>query len=87
MTSHTKHPARGLRPRGDLDEPGVGGRARGEGLATALSAEADERLRRIREEAYYRAERRNFVPGQEMDDWLAAERALGEPTRGSGRDG
>jgi hypothetical protein len=27
----------------------------------------------IAEAAYYRAERRGFVPGQEVDDWLAAE--------------
>ena len=27
----------------------------------------------IAEAAYYRAERRGFAPGQEMDDWLAAE--------------
>lgn len=78
MANHSKQPAGNPRRRGDLEEPGVGGRKRGEGLATALSAESDERLRRIREEAYYRAERRNFVPGHEMDDWLAAERDLGD---------
>lgn len=26
--------------------------------------------------AYYRAERRGFVPGGEMEDWLAAEQEL-----------
>ena len=26
--------------------------------------------------AYYRAERRGFAPGAEMDDWLAAEQDL-----------
>jgi hypothetical protein len=65
------------RRRGDLEEPGVGGRRRGEGLATALSAEADERLRRIQEAAYYKSERRAFAPGHELDDWLAAEREIG----------
>lgn len=65
------------RRRGDLEEPGVGGRRRGEGLATALPAEADERLRRIQEAAYYKSERRAFVPGHELDDWLAAEREIG----------
>ena len=63
--------------RGHLEEPGVGGRDRGEGLATALSAEADERLRRIQEAAYFKAQRRAFAPGHEMDDWLAAEREIG----------
>jgi len=27
-------------------------------------------------DAYYRAEKRGFVPGCELDDWLAAERAV-----------
>ena len=26
--------------------------------------------------AYYRAEQRGFAPGQELEDWLAAERQL-----------
>ena len=37
-----------------------------------------EQLRRIEEAAYYRAERRGFCPGCEMEDWLAAEREVGE---------
>jgi len=32
-----------------------------------------ERHRCISEAAYYRAERRGFTPGCELDDWLAAE--------------
>jgi hypothetical protein len=32
-----------------------------------------ERHRRIAERAYRRAERRGFAPGQELNDWLAAE--------------
>jgi hypothetical protein len=31
---------------------------------------------RIEQEAYYRAERRGFAPGHELEDWLAAEREL-----------
>jgi hypothetical protein len=27
----------------------------------------------ISEAAYYRAQRRGFAPGRELDDWLAAE--------------
>jgi hypothetical protein len=34
---------------------------------------ATDRLDRIAAAAYYRAERRGFVPGQELDDWLDAE--------------
>ncbi|MFZ5508608.1 MAG: DUF2934 domain-containing protein [Pseudomonadota bacterium] len=33
----------------------------------------EERLRYIAEAAYYRAEKRGFVPGSELDDWLEAE--------------
>lgn len=32
--------------------------------------------RMIEEAAYYKAERRGFAPGQEMDDWLEAEREI-----------
>ncbi|MGH8177734.1 MAG: DUF2934 domain-containing protein [Steroidobacter sp.] len=31
---------------------------------------------RIAEAAYWRAERRGFTPGQELDDWLEAERQV-----------
>jgi hypothetical protein len=31
---------------------------------------------RIREAAYFNAERRGFAPGCELEDWLAAEAAL-----------
>ena len=33
----------------------------------------DERLAMIAESAYYRAERRGFIPGCDLEDWLAAE--------------
>jgi DUF2934 family protein len=33
-----------------------------------------ERL--IAEAAYYRSERRGFAPGQEVDDWLEAEKEV-----------
>ena len=38
---------------------------------TTLAGEDGQRL--IAEAAYFRAERRGFVPGQELEDWLAAE--------------
>lgn len=34
---------------------------------------AAERRRLIETEAYLRAERRNFAPGHELEDWVAAE--------------
>ena len=35
--------------------------------------EPDRRHALICEAAYFRAERRGFCPGRELDDWLAAE--------------
>jgi hypothetical protein len=35
-----------------------------------------ERHALIAEAAYYRAKHRGFVPGHEMEDWLAAEREV-----------
>ena len=33
-------------------------------------------LKQIAEAAYYRAEKRGFEPGQEMDDWFVAEQEI-----------
>ena len=35
-----------------------------------------DRAARIAEAAYWRAERRGFAPGHELDDWLHAEREV-----------
>jgi|HubBroStandDraft_1064217.scaffolds.fasta_scaffold503344_1 hypothetical protein len=48
-----------------------------DGAYARLLADADRRAA-IRLHAYYRAERRGFVPGHELDDWLAAERQMAE---------
>lgn len=39
----------------------------------------------IAEAAYYRAERRGFAPGHEVEDWLQAEAELTPPTGQRGR--
>jgi len=36
----------------------------------------DERIAMIAENAYYRAQSRGFMPGYEVEDWLAAEREI-----------
>lgn len=41
--------------------------------AARRPAEPAERDRMIAVAAYYRAERRGFEPGHELEDWLAAE--------------
>ena len=44
----------------------------------------DESLRRamIAEAAYYRAERRGFLPGFELEDWLASENEINAKIEG-----
>jgi hypothetical protein len=48
----------------------------GDKLAAGLTPAIDRRLM-IEHEAYLRAERRGFEPGHELEDWLAAEHAIG----------
>jgi hypothetical protein len=44
---------------------------------TAIHVLGEEELKRmIATAAYYLAERRNFEPGHELDDWLEAERQI-----------
>jgi hypothetical protein len=38
--------------------------------------DADRRNAMISDAAYFRSERRGFCPGQELDDWLTAEREI-----------
>lgn len=40
---------------------------------------SDDRQQRIAEAAYWRAERRGFKPGHELEDWLDAEREIDAP--------
>jgi len=42
----------------------------------AAQASADQRAAMIAEAAYFAAERRNFEPGNEVSDWLAAEQQV-----------
>jgi len=41
----------------------------------------EERQRKIEEAAYFKAEKRGFVPGFELDDWLEAEREVDDAER------
>ena len=40
------------------------------------SSEAPQRHALIAESAFFIAQKRGFAPGQELDDWLAAEREV-----------
>lgn len=48
-------------------------RAKPAPTARRLQVTAEARRTMIAEAAYLRAERRGFAPGQETEDWLAAE--------------
>jgi len=39
---------------------------------------AEQRLEMIREAAYFKAEQRNFAPGNDEQDWADAEREIDE---------
>lgn len=55
-------PARTRRPKSSATPAGSAG------------IDADMRRARIAIAAYYKAERRDFAPGREVEDWLEAER-------------
>jgi hypothetical protein len=41
----------------------------------------EQRRRMIREAAYFKAEKRGFAPGHELDDWLEAEEEIDNKLR------
>ena len=47
-------------------------------LKTLANVSAEERQHMIHEAAYYRAEKRQFAPGHEVEDWAEAERQIDE---------
>jgi hypothetical protein len=49
---------------------------KGHSHSTHLEHASEERRVRIELAAYVKAEERGFAPGQEMQDWLEAEREL-----------
>jgi len=49
-----------------------------------LPSLSEDREARIAEAAYWRAERRGFAPGSELDDWLSAEKEIDQQNERSG---
>jgi hypothetical protein len=47
--------------------------ARADVTVKSVQFVGEDRRRMIAEAAYFRAEQRGFVPGNELEDWLAAE--------------
>lgn len=56
-----RRPPAGKRPRRDPVE------------LKSINLAGEDRQRLIAEAAYFRAERRGFAPGRELEDWLDAE--------------
>lgn len=44
--------------------------------AASLRSQLDEMNARIAELAYYKAESRGFAPGNELEDWIEAEKEV-----------
>lgn len=44
------------------------------------SMDPAERAAMVAVRAYFKAEQRGFLPGHELDDWLAAEREIAAPS-------
>lgn len=44
--------------------------------STAPMVDADVRRAMVAQAAYFRAERRGFAPGGDLEDWIAAEREI-----------
>jgi hypothetical protein len=61
-----------LRPGQDIDVDRVVGAGEA-GLGSGLDQAEEARRGEIAENAYYRAEKRGFTPGEEERDWLEAE--------------
>lgn len=54
-------------------------------VATVIPHSSEERHAAIAEAAYFRAQRRGFAPGCELEDWLAAETEIAERFTREGR--
>ncbi|OGA53663.1 MAG: hypothetical protein A3F74_02290 [Betaproteobacteria bacterium RIFCSPLOWO2_12_FULL_62_58] len=50
----------------------------------AAAVSPEERLRMVAEAAYFRAERRGFATGGEVDDWIQAETEIDRLTASGG---
>jgi hypothetical protein len=53
-----------------------------EGSVSGQSSSSQDRVFQIAEAAYYRAEKRGFEPGLELDDWFTAEQEINSISTG-----
>lgn len=81
----TPRSQRASKPSMEAPTENSGGSASGNAERTAKAAsrvvEDSERNRMIETAAYYRAEKRGFGSGHELDDWLEAEQEIQQQLR------
>jgi len=53
--------------------------------ASATPRHREDRHASIAEAAYFRSQHRGFIPGYELEDWLAAEEEVDQRLTGEGR--
>ncbi len=54
-------------------------------ITTVAPHSSEERHAAIAQAAYFRAQKRGFAPGRELEDWLAAETEIAERFTREGR--
>jgi hypothetical protein len=76
-TARSKKAAVASQP-GHSATPPAGGALEGKSISlrSLANVSAEDRLHMIHEAAYYRAEKRRFAPGHEVEDWAEAEREI-----------
>ena len=66
-----------------IDKPRSPGKPNSHAIARP-TLESETRTKLVREAAYFRAERRGFGPGGEIEDWVAAERQVDQMLAANG---
>jgi hypothetical protein len=84
--------SKAARARSDSVSPGVAAlngvlktRPLGDSARHATPCYHEDRHASIAEAAYFRSQHRGFVPGHELEDWLAAEEEVDQRLIGEGR--
>ena len=74
----TKKPATGKKKSSTVKKKSASSKksAIKEQVTNPLSVSAEERWRMVANAAYHRAEARGFAPGNELQDWIAAEKDI-----------
>ena len=80
----TLESSRRILHRGRVRDDKLDEQAESAGAIPERPASAEERQQMIAEAAYFLSQGRNFEPGQELEDWLAAEAQIDNRLRAAG---